>query len=272
MVKLTIGADPELFVLKDGKFISGHIFPCGNKYQPKKTKNGSIQVDGMALEVNMRPATSKKMFVKNIRSVINDLTGVIHKIDKSVSLQASPVAFFDREYLESMPIYVKALGCEPDFDAYSGGPNPKPNGEVLFRTGAGHIHLGWGKNFDTSNEGFLSECREIAKQLDFYLGLPSLLWDTNATRRELYGRPGAFRPKKYGMEYRVLSNAWLQDQALVEMVFSNAKKAFVNFHKGERLNEQYPGYAQWQINRNHSTWHNFGHGPRIAEAIGLKVR
>ena len=39
-------------------------------------------------------------------------------------------------------------------------------------------------------------------------------------RRELYGAPGSFRPKPYGMEYRPLSNAWLKNWDSVNTVYS----------------------------------------------------
>jgi hypothetical protein len=45
--------------------------------------------------------------------------------------------------------------------------------------------------------------------LDLRLAVPSLIWDKDKKRRLLYGKAGCFRPKPYGMEYRTLSNAWL---------------------------------------------------------------
>jgi hypothetical protein len=60
-----------------------------------------------------------------------------------------------------------------------------------------------------------------ARQLDFYLGLPSLLFEPQSVRRELYGRAGACRITHYGVEYRVLGNTWLRDIDLVRLVYRN---------------------------------------------------
>jgi hypothetical protein len=44
-----------------------------------------------------------------------------------------------------------------------------------------------------------------------------------ALRRELYGKAGAFRPKPYGVEYRVLSNRWLNSEALIRWVYNQSQ-------------------------------------------------
>ena len=45
-------------------------------------------------------------------------------------------------------------------------------------------------------------------------------------RREYYGMPGLFRPKKYGLiggvEYRTPSNLWLADKESIEAMMTNA--------------------------------------------------
>jgi hypothetical protein len=63
------------------------------------------------------------------------------------------------------------------------------------------------------------ECAVLVKQLDSVLFPVSLLWDTDHRRRALYGTPGSFRPKTYGLEYRVLSNKWLVDEGLAAWVY-----------------------------------------------------
>jgi hypothetical protein len=45
------------------------------------------------------------------------------------------------------------------------------------------------------------------------------LWDSDKKRRELYGALGAYRPKSYGVEYRVLSNAWLESKEKMDIVY-----------------------------------------------------
>ena len=45
------------------------------------------------------------------------------------------------------------------------------------------------------------------------------------TRRELYGMAGSFRPKSYGLEYRVLSNFWCFNPRYIEWVWDNVDRA-----------------------------------------------
>jgi hypothetical protein len=52
-----------------------------------------------------------------------------------------------------------------------------------------------------------------------------LFYDNDVERRELYGKAGAYRPKPYGCEYRVLSNRWLTSSTLIGWVFRNTALA-----------------------------------------------
>ena len=126
------------------------------------------------------------------------------------------------------------MGCEPDFDAWEDGKeNPRPNGDADFRTGAGHIHIGWTDGVDITHPEHLEACMTVVKQLDWSLGMLSTLYDGDDKRRELYGDWGAFRPKPYGVEYRVLSNAWLRDPKLVAWVYRTVNKAVQDLYNGK---------------------------------------
>ena len=122
--------------------------------------------------------------------------------------------------MEKTPDEAKILGCEPDYNAYTGDLNQPPNANTRMRTCAGHIHIGWTEGKDPLEQIHFEDCRRITQALDNSLYIFSHLWDTDTKRRQLYGRPGAFRPKPYGVEYRVLSNAWLKDKTLIDFVFA----------------------------------------------------
>ena len=47
-------------------------------------------------------------------------------------------------------------------------------------------------------------------------------------RKELYGKAGAFREKPYGVEYRTISNYYLQSKKLIYWVFDQTQAA-INF-------------------------------------------
>lgn len=210
----TIGADPEVFVKKNGKPISVHETGLpGSKKEPFKTAAGAVQRDGMAAEFNINPSPINdfEAFNQNIVRTIGDLRTLVNK-EGEVNLALQPVMDFDPEYLKAQPDEATELGCDPDFCAYTLKPNPRPNGEVSFRTAAGHVHIGWGADIPIDNPEHMEICAGFVKMLDATVGLYMTFIDREPRRRELYGKAGAFRPKPYGVEYRTPSNLWLKNR------------------------------------------------------------
>ena len=218
-----IGADPELFVKKGAEYLSAYGLIPGDKQYPHPVNNGAVQVDGMALEFNIDPADTEDGFIFNIKSVMQQLMQMVPDYE----VVTDPVATFSEEYLKTQPLAALMLGCDPDFNAWTGEINKKPEAVRPIRTAAGHVHIGWTEDADIQDELHLNSCRMIIKQLDFCLGLPSLLFDKDTERRELYGAAGAFRPKSYGVEYRVLSNRWLSDDRLIRWVYRATEDALL---------------------------------------------
>lgn len=223
MHKILVGADPELFMKNpaDGSFVSAHDKIPGTKYEPFKVANGAIQVDGTALEFNIDPASTADEFVHNIVSVRATLEGYV----PGFNVVAEPVAFYDPTYFVwDIPASAQELGCNPDYNGwtYDMNPRPDPNG-LPMRTASGHIHIGWTEGKDVEDKEYFQLCGNVARQMDYFLGIASLQWDTDPTRRQLYGKAGAFRPKSYGMEYRVLSNRWLANEALMRWVYNSVR-------------------------------------------------
>lgn len=219
---ILIGADPEKFVHNGSEFVSAHGMIKGTKQQPFPVANGAVQVDGMAVEFNIDPAANKDQFLNNLHTVMSQLDGML----PSHSTVACPTADFSVEVMRKAHPEALELGCEPDFNAWDEGrANPMPNANVSFRTGAGHVHIGWTSGMDINDPAHAAACAQVCKQLDLYLGVPSVLFDNDSRRRELYGKAGAMRIKPYGVEYRVLSNAWLGSEELMSWVYDNTIKA-----------------------------------------------
>jgi len=243
-MKLLIGADPELFVqgVKDGKFYSAHNMIEGTKYAPQKVDFGAHQVDGMALEFNINPAATVEEFTHHILAVKKSLHETIGM--GRFNLCAFPSVKFSKSVWNKTPEVAKILGCIPDYNAWINGglENPAPHNQGTLRTGAGHIHIGWGEDFEIKDKGHIEECVGLVQQLDLSVGLASLVWDKDYDRRKLYGKAGAFRPKTYGCEYRVLSNAWLQQDNLIKYVYDATVKASEDYFNGihyiEHVNAQ----------------------------------
>ena len=221
-MQILVGADPEVFVKQNNLFKSAHNLIQGDKSNPFPVPYGAVQVDGLALEFNINPAGHDEEFLFNIQSVYSALRAMVPDYE----VIATPVADFTEEYFKTLPAESLILGCDPDFNAWeNGAENRKPNANLPMRTAAGHVHVGWTTVEDKNDPQHRSDCCAVIKQLDYFLGLPSLLFDDNVRRRGMYGKAGAHRPKVYGVEYRVLSNAWLNSADLIKWVFNNTKLA-----------------------------------------------
>jgi hypothetical protein len=244
--QFTIGCDPEVFIGKVGEDglrtpISAVGRSTGTKAKPEIVPYGAVQVDGMALEINTDPAIMGDflMFNKAITSVIENLQ---RRLKTDEALMYVPAVHFSQDIMDAAPASAKELGCEPDFNAWQGGqPNPRPDASTNLRTGAGHIHIGWGKDIPVDHPDHIEICCAFVKTLDLYAGLASVIIDPSTTRRALYGRAGAFRPKSYGVEYRVPSNVWLATEVDRRNMWTAVNMA-VNAQVAGRMS-----YEQWQV-------------------------
>lgn len=235
MFNIKVGCDPEVFVKKNGVFLSAHNLIPGDKKNPFKVNKGAVQVDGMALEFNIDPADTEEEFCINVQEVFNTLKLMVPDYE----IATVPVADFDPQYMKEQPAEALELGCDPDFNGWSMSANDKPHGDRPFRTASGHVHIGWTDGEDISDQNHFTRCCHVARQMDFFLGLPSLAFDSDVRRRELYGKATCFRPKSYGAEYRTLSNAWLRDASLMSWVFRNVKEGMSRIFSGDLLANKY---------------------------------
>lgn len=234
-MNILIGCDPEVFVKQNGLFKSAHNLIKGDKKNPFKIRSGAVQVDGMALEFNIDPAATEDQFLFNVQDVFDQMKLMVPDYEIAVT----PVAHFDPAYLKAQAPEALELGCDPDFNAWTADVNPRPDGDRPMRTASGHIHVGFTNNEDILDEFHQHRCNTLGKQLDFYLGLPSIFYDEDKERREMYGKAGAVRYKPYGVEYRTLSNAWLKSAASIRWVYRNAVKGVNELISGNALMDKY---------------------------------
>lgn len=227
---ILVGADPEVFVWdkETEAFVSGHGMVEGTKQDPQPVEGGAVQVDGMALEFNIDPASTAEEFSGRVTSVMAQLQAMI---GDRYELRATPVAEFGAEYIAAQPEVARVLGCEPDWSAYTEKLNETPNAEMPFRTASGHIHIGWTEDAEIDDPEHMAACFMLARHMDLFIGFQTYLWsdvDLEIKRRELYGKAGCFRPKSYGMEYRTPSNTWLQSEEIMQHVFNQSVACFNN--------------------------------------------
>lgn len=243
----TVGADPEIFVGKDGKFVSAHDLVTGTKRAPTPVEYGAVQVDGMALEFNIDPAESEDQFLFNLCAVKEQLGSMIGDLK---FLEVASVSF-SRKDIKNVPYLNLELGCDPDYNGYDMMANPRPNAATLMRTAGGHVHVGGFFTPSLENFAHFHQGGVLARLLDKTIGVYSVLWDKDDDRRSMYGMAGAFRPKLYGMEYRTLSNAWVFNPKLMKFVYNGVKEALEYMFSDKDL--EYPlsdDEAQYIINNS----------------------
>lgn len=226
-----IGCDPEFFFRKKGKIIGAE------KVLGEKPKKGAlIKCDGVQVEINPPAHTCRQAGGKRIKEILTAMnvklrgTGVVASLDRAVRVS--------KNELNSLSFASRILGCKPSLKAFLGLSKTnelKVNPHTYtIRSGGGHIHLGR-YNSDTYPE---YRCTKIALKpknhirtvtmLDIVCGNTSVLLDRdpeNIRRRRVYGRAGEYRKTSYGLEYRVLSNYWLQHPTLHSFAFGMARLA-----------------------------------------------
>lgn len=222
MNTFTIGCDPEFFLRerKSGKLISAIPHISGTKHEPKiLPRGGNIQRDNVAVEVATDPADSGNKFVSNISDTLIE---AVKLLPEGTEIVAVPSAHFESSQLEDPE--AKVFGCDPDYCAWEVKMNDTPHvdGDGTFRSCGAHIHVG--TNGEDENTFLLEFDGKIntVRIMDCVLGIASTILDSSedaVNRRKLYGKPGAHRPKEYGVEYRVLSNFWLKSPITVMMVY-----------------------------------------------------
>lgn len=224
----TIGADPEFFIYDKvtgkPKSIIGMI--GGTKEEPrilKKKEGFAIQEDNVAAEFNIPITHSSEELQDNIKYPINVIQRLLGTDKFGISFESA--ISFNKEELNNDLAWI--FGCEPDYDAWGLKINEKPKAEdENLRTAGGHIHVG----FDWNND--INKQIQLVRAMDYYLGVWSVIMDTGDLRKKLYGKAGAFRPKPYGIEYRVLSNFWIFEKELINSVWDLTQRA-VNFVQTE---------------------------------------
>lgn len=236
MTKLLIGTDPEFFLRdSDGNFVSAHDKLPGTKDAPYKVKHGAVQVDGLACEFNIDPASSGEEFEHNTHAVLGQLRKMI---PKKYGFNFNPTVDIPKKLFESLPDNCKELGCDPDLNIYLKGFNKIPK-NVPMRTGSGHIHFGWTNGEDVADESHRRDCEYLVQALDFTVERVRFAWDNDTKRQTMYGSRGSYRPKPYGCEYRVLSNAWLKYPNMWPWLFNFCQDVF-NYVLEDRGHGGYP--------------------------------
>jgi hypothetical protein len=227
---VTRGADPELFLrTQDNRPITSIGLIGGSKKKPRLIGNGfALQEDNVAVEFNIPPCRDKNSFVSSLNFTLEYLRQEL--APKHLSLEIVPTMEFSKEQLAHPQ--AQELGCEPDYNAWTGAMNPRPIAPETLRSAGGHLHLGFDEGTD--------EVRQVRviKVHDLFCGTASLIHDHDSKRRAIYGKAGACRFKPYGVEYRTLSNFWIKSTELMEWIYSQSEKAIEYLNSGQVIDEE----------------------------------
>ncbi len=252
-VSVSLGCDPELFLMRDGKVIgSERLIPkegltvsLGYKRNEKgeyeRNDKGEhvleiipvVVRDGVQVELHPFAANCRQEVCNQISRCFKYLKKAIDEEKKGIlRTKTKATVSFDvtvevsEKEMKALGPESRKLGCMPSESAY-GEPSLNLAGTVpLVRSAGGHIHLG----FDKSK---LKDMDEAVKIFDIIVGNTCVLIDRdpgNVARRKMYGRAGEYRLPAHGLEYRVLSNFWLRSYPLASFVLSLSRFALAVAH------------------------------------------
>lgn len=239
---INIGTDPEVFLYDKNlhKCVSSEGIIPGTKEDPHviTDKGHKIQLDNVLTELNVPAAKCPDEMYRSIQFVIYYIGTMI---PKHLTVSIVPSAVLSPEELTTPQ--AMEFGCEPDFNAWTGVRNTKPQSENGLRTAGGHIHVSY-DNPETEKS------LELIRTMDLFLGVPSLFLDKDAERRKMYGQAGAFRLPDYGLEYRTLSNFWIRSPNTIKWIFKGIHNAIQFLAGGDTISVTDGELIQKAINEN----------------------
>ena len=207
-----MGSDPELFV-KDGDRIIG-----SEKVIPPEGLLGIVR-DGVQIELHPEPYVCRA-------SAANTLAGLFHSLQRHLSKVPSLSVCFDevvelsKAEMDELSPESRVLGCQPSLNIYDDKAEVRVPPDYPVRSAGGHIHVG------NSLQG--EDAKRFIAVMDVLVGNTCVLIDRHpkaAERRQVYGRAGEYRIQPYGVEYRTLSNFWLQGHQLWSLIGGLTKLA-----------------------------------------------
>lgn len=225
--QVILGCDPEIFVVQGAtvlpayKYLPGkhHALEEGehvmDTYANNHTAHAKVFWDGVQAEFSMRPETCLSWLGDNVQLGLSMILKEARKVAPDARLTLTNVLTYpEGERLKAKREHVE-LGCSPSMNAYGmGGERPGDGRKLPVRFAGGHKHI--------TSARMMKEPEAGVKFLDATLGIWSVgaaQGIDNPIRRRFYGLAGEFRPTKYGLEYRVLSNFWLAHPAVFHLSF-----------------------------------------------------
>lgn len=229
-----IGGDHEVF-LRDkntGDIITAEGIIEGTKDEPfnfdKADPFACTSLDCVLAEYNIAPAKTKFEYYQGIQKALEYIQ---KNIPQNLEIAILPAARLNEKYLQSET--AQRFGCSIDYNCWTRQPNQSPIPDGNLRSAGGHITLGYEEPNEFVNLMWI-------KAMDLFLSVPSILQEPDSERKKLYGKAGAFRHTPFGVEYRSLSNYFINEKGLIDWVYDNTQEAikFVNNGSTYLLDEE----------------------------------
>lgn len=235
-----LGCDPEFFFkTKDNQTVGAEkVFKKdGLPVEDRHGKHKFI-IDGVQAELNPAPQICRAYLGNSIKSCMIELDKTLKLQNKGLTADFSRTVEISKENLMDLDEEARKFGCAPSLSAASTVgikiQDIDPT-EYRVRAAGGHIHIGHhGANLRETDvyyrlhKAVTEDAERTVKMLDLICGNTCVLIDrdpSNVERRKLYGRASEYRLPKHGLEYRTLSNFWLQSYQLMSFTFGMARLA-----------------------------------------------
>lgn len=269
-----IGSDPEFFSKRGEDYIVPDSI-LNKKIDKHNGINGMIFGDGPAYEIYVYPTNINIKMFEEVKYSVSCLRQTA-KHEDNCSISIEPQVEFEKNYWDSLPDFVKDIGCSPDIYLW-----PSKNGYWIkeadqeeldnVRYAGGHIHLEFTGLTDSftdvlsdSDEKYIVSSDFMHHYASLAIGLftseifPFLLDEERRAFGKLnykprfasrYGVPILCRIKPYGVEIRCVSNWIVADERRNEELVSHLRRVFLNrefvypeidfsgVHYGEELEE-----------------------------------
>lgn len=292
-VSVTFGTDPEFFLSSNGEIVGSEKVIPAEGFE----KAGYMRLvrDGVQVEMHPSPSHCRQVVAAHIRSGFSLLMQKLEEknlANKKFEISLAQVVTMKRAELDSLEPASRVLGCAPSLNIYNAAASVGVDGETYpVRAAGGHIHLGLppliykpavGRNFASRlSTGSVDERARLVPLFDLLVGNTAVLLDRDplqAERRKVYGRAGEYRLPSHGIEYRTLSNFWLQHYVLQSGMFGLARMAVcilnqtIETSEREDLEKELLGSVDFPklvraINENDVdlAWENFEHVERFVK-------
>lgn len=287
------GCDPEFFFSNAAGVVeSANVLP----ELGIDSGRGKIVIDGLQAELNPSANSCREVLGVSISQLFRTMSRNLAMQSPDIKPSFSTAVTLTDADMEKLSDRAKTFGCSPsqNLDKEVGGKISVDPSTYRVRTAGGHIHLGEQSEIvwrDTALAHIFTEEQHrvnavlkkpelLVPVLDAIVGNTCVLIDRdpiNKERRKVYGRAGEFRTPAHGLEYRTLSNFWLQSYTLFSMVFNLTRDAVNLFASSDEDNDFVEAVMERidmrQVTRaiNENDWHLAYRNFRAIQPVMSKI-